>query len=178
MKKFVIALLATVLSTQAFAQFEKGTSYVAAGLSGLNISYNSGTKFHFNIDAIAGHFFFDDWMFLGVLGFDHSKDTNIFKLGVGARYYITQNGIHLGANVLYGYDSRSDTKHNNFFIGPEVGYTFFLNQHVTIEPAIYYNISLNNFSGSSEVGLRIGIGYFFNNGKRAPKPAAPVAANN
>ena len=43
----------------------------------------------------------------------------------------------------------------------EVGYAFFLNRHVTIEPALYYKMSLHDFSGNSTVGLRIGFGYYF-----------------
>ena len=50
---------------------------------------------------------------------------------------------------------------NNVQICPEVGYTFFLNRFVTLEPSVYYNISLNNFSDGSKVGLRLGFGFFF-----------------
>ena len=166
MKKLAIILFAILFTIPSFAQFEKGKSYVATRLSGLDLSYNSGSKFKFNIDAVAGHFFFDEVMFLGIVGYEHTKASDVFRLGVGARYYIIQNGLHIGANFHYRYDNSSVNRHNNWLLGPEIGYTFFLNQHVTIEPSIYYNMSLNNFSGDSEVGLRIAFGYFFNCGKK------------
>lgn len=165
MKKVFFILFAAILSTQTYAQFEKDKSYLSLNTNSFNLNYNSGTKWHFNLDAHAGHFFFDDVMFLGKIGYDHTNKQNVFRVGVGARYYITQNGLHIGANAEYRYNDASENKHNNWFLGPEIGYTFFLNQYLTIEPALYYNISLNNFEGDSEVGLRIGFGFFFDHKK-------------
>ena len=42
--------------------------------------------------------------------------------------------------------------------GVEVGYAFFINRTVTIEPAIYYDQSFKKHSDYSTVGFRIGIG--------------------
>jgi hypothetical protein len=43
-----------------------------------------------------------------------------------------------------------------------VGYAYFLNRTVTIEPELYFNLSTKDFDRSS-YGLRIGIGiYLFN----------------
>ena len=43
----------------------------------------------------------------------------------------------------------------------EVGYAFFLNRYLTVEPAIYYKMSLDDFSDKSTVGLRVGFGFYF-----------------
>ncbi|MCF0182768.1 MAG: hypothetical protein HUK01_00320 [Bacteroidaceae bacterium] len=161
MKKLAIILFAILFAAPSFAQFEKGKTYLATRLSGLDLSYNSGSKFKLNLDVLGGHFFFDEVMFVGILGYEHTKVADMFRIGVGARYYIRQNGLHVGATFQYRYDNTSDNRHNNWLLGPEIGYTFFLNRHVTIEPSIYYNMSLNNFSGDSEVGLRLAFGYFF-----------------
>jgi hypothetical protein len=43
----------------------------------------------------------------------------------------------------------------------EVGYAFFVNKNITIEPAVYYKMSLADFSDNSTVGLKIGFGFYF-----------------
>lgn len=50
---------------------------------------------------------------------------------------------------------------NNIRIPIEIGYTFYLNHYLAIEPAIYSKMSLNNFSDGTEFGLKIGFGFFF-----------------
>ena len=59
MKKIFIALLLAAVSLGASAQFEKGTKYVGASLTGLNISYSSGEKFGLGLEATGGYFFAD-----------------------------------------------------------------------------------------------------------------------
>ena len=43
--------------------------------------------------------------------------------------------------------------------GAEVGYAFFINRSVTIEPAVYYNHSFKSCDYST-VGLKIGLGIY------------------
>ena len=45
--------------------------------------------------------------------------------------------------------------------GIELGYAFFINDKVTIEPAVYYDQSLKEHSTYSTVGLKVGIGLYF-----------------
>ena len=44
---------------------------------------------------------------------------------------------------------------------PEIGYAFFLNKTVTIEPVIYYNYSLTKPSDYSKFGVKVGLGFYF-----------------
>lgn len=44
--------------------------------------------------------------------------------------------------------------------GVEIGYAFFINRHVTIEPAVYYEQSFKDHSKFSNVGLRLGLGIY------------------
>ena len=44
--------------------------------------------------------------------------------------------------------------------GIEVGYAFFLNKNVTIEPAIYYDQSFKNHSDYSKIGFKLGLGVY------------------
>ena len=52
-------------------------------------------------------------------------------------------------------------RENNIRIPIEIGYTFYLNQHIAIEPSVYTKLSLNDFNDGTEFGLRIGLGYYF-----------------
>ena len=44
--------------------------------------------------------------------------------------------------------------------GAEAGYAFFLTRTVTIEPAVYYDLSFKD-SDLSKFGLKVGFGFYF-----------------
>ena len=158
-KKLFTIALALFTTLGAHAQFEKDKAYVGASLSGIDLSYNGAKKLNLGVQANAGYFLVDNWMLMGELGCDISSSDDVdskFKLGVGGRYYMEQNGIYLGVNCKYvhagGYD--------DFMPGVEVGYAFFLNGTVTVEPAIYYDQSFKSHKDFSTIGLRLGIGIY------------------
>ena len=164
MKKTIVILLCSLLSTlSSVAQdynppFGKDKVYVGASLTGLNLNYNSNEKWRLGLDARCGWFFDDNWMLTGTVGIDtryHNYDT--FTVGAGSRYYIEQNGLYLGAGANYVHFDGTDDFRPTF----QLGYAFFLNGTVTIEPEIYYNQSLKNHSDFSGFGLRLGIGLYF-----------------
>ena len=158
-KTFFTAILAVMSIASASAQFEKGQFYGGASASGLGISYSETTKFAFGLDALAGYTFADNWMVLAELGFNyHNSETQSLSIGGRCRYYIVQNGIFLclGAKYQHAFENYDD-----FFITPEVGYSFFLNRHVTLEPSVYYNMSLSDFGDKSRFGIKVGFGFFF-----------------
>ena len=158
MKKIILCALVAMCSIAASAQFEAGKAYFNVSSTGVGLSYSKCEKLNFDLAATAGCFLAQDWMAYGRVGYDHRYHSDNVALGLGVRYYIEQNGIHLGFGGLYEHVTSSI---NNLYITPEVGYTFFLNQYLTIEPAIYYNVSLNDFSDGSKIGARLGFGFFF-----------------
>lgn len=159
-------MLLTFVSLTSFAQFEKGTKYVNLSLSGLNMSYSKNSKFTFGLDATAGYFIENAWMIYGRFGYDHqyvkgdNNDVNNVNIAVGGRYYIMQNGLYLNLGLKYEHMG-SGASMNNIDLCPEIGYCFYLNHYISIEPAIYYDCCLNHFSDGSKVGLRIGAGFYF-----------------
>lgn len=159
MKKVIMLFAALLLTISASAQFEKNKTYVGASLSGLNLSYNGSNELGFGVNAMAGKFVADNLMLYWTAGYDHpGKDTDdYFTVGVGGRYYITQNGIFLGANAKYVH---ANSSYNDVMPGVEVGYAFFISHTVTIEPAIYYQQSFKDHSDYSTVGLRVGFGIY------------------
>ena len=44
---------------------------------------------------------------------------------------------------------------------PEVGYCFYVNNYLSIEPSVYCNLCFNRFSEGTEVGLKLGMGFYF-----------------
>lgn len=162
MKKMFLSLIMALVCLTASAQFEARKWYVNTSMSGLGLSYNKNGGFKFGLDATGGYFFAPAWMVTGRFGYNHpGDDMNELEIGAGCRYYIVQNGLSLGLQLSYGHTNVGEAKANHGYLTPEIGYTFFLNRHVTIEPAVYYKMCLDEFADASTVGLRIGFGYFF-----------------
>nr|WP_315347333.1 hypothetical protein [Hoylesella enoeca] len=161
MKKKIVLLMATLLLTlTAHAQFEEEKTYVGGSLTGLNLNYNGMDKLNLGVQAQAGYFIEDNWMVLVQAALQHSGNKTVadnVSIGVGARYYIVQNGLYLGANckLIHAYHS-----YNDLMPGVELGYAFFVSRTVTIEPAIYYDQSFKSHKDYSTIGLKIGIGVY------------------
>ena len=154
----MLILVAIMTSVSGFAQFEGGKAYVGASLSGVGLSYNGSEKGCFGIQAKGGYLFQDNWMVTGQVEYDKKNDIpSTVSLGVGARYYIVQNGLYLGASVNYRHAGDS---FDDFMPGVQVGYAFFLSRTVTVEPEIYYDQSFKNHSDYSTIGIRIGVGVY------------------
>lgn len=161
MRKKIFAIAIALLSTlTASAQFESGKTYVGGSLTGFNMKYTGSDKLSLGVQAQAGYFVADDILLLGQVGYDHSGNKSVhdkYNVAVGGRYYIEQNGIYLGVNCKYVH---ADRNFNDIMPGVEVGYAFFVNNSVTVEPAVYYDQSFKNHSDYSTIGLRIGVGVY------------------
>lgn len=159
MNKRIISLMvmAMVVTLSANAQFEKEKYYIGASLSNLSLSYNGADETSFGLGAKAGYLFDDDLMVTAQLEYDKKHgQSSYFKAGVGARYYIVQNGLYIGLSAHYLHSSNFD----DFQPGIQLGYAFFLSRTVTIEPELYYDQSLKDHGDYSTVGIRIGFGVY------------------
>ena len=176
MKKFLLGCMMALCAISANAQFEAGTKYLNLSTSSLSLSYSKNDKMRLDFGLTGGLFVANDWMLYVVADYNHKQlmytDYEIthngknvtrvwqdeYQVGLGGRYYIEQNGIYLGLGLQFAH---TESNYNNLFLTPEIGYAFFLNQYVTIEPAVYYHMSINDFSGGSKVGLKLGFGFYF-----------------
>lgn len=158
MKKILLIMCLLFGTLTANAQFAQGTKYVSASLSGLGLSYSSNQKFRLGVDATAGYFMADCLMLKGNVTYNHTKEIDDISVGAGLRYYFDQCGVFMGAGADYVHYTPSD---NDVQIPVEVGYAFFVNRFITIEPSLYYKMSLDSFSQKSTVGVRIGLGFYF-----------------
>lgn len=157
MKKIVFLLFFALTANLVHAQFEQGTKFINTSLTGLNMQFNK--DFKLGVEARAGYFFTDDWALTAAAGVDYGNSTlNSFFGSAGVRYYIEQNGLFLGVNAKYVH---KDGGYNDIMPGVELGYCFFLNKSVTIEPSLYYDISTKDSNNFSECGLKVGFSYYF-----------------
>lgn len=155
MKKLGLLLVVIAVSLTASAQFEQGKAYLGASFSGFDIS-SQAKKFHFGLDAKAGYLFADNLMAAALVGYNHLEDTpDVLTLGVGARYYIVQNGLYIGASLKYNHTDG----YNDVLPGVQLGYAFFISRTVTIEPELYIDFSTKKFENSA-YGLGVGIGVY------------------
>lgn len=163
MKKIFIALLLAAVSLGASAQFQKGTKYVNASLTGFGLDYHKAGGFHIGIGAGGGYFIADSWALLGQLGWDHQDGANEFEIGFNARYYLKNNGLFFTGGLKYGaFNPGGDEPvSRNIYLTPEIGYCFYLNNHVSIEPSVFLDMSMNHFSDFTKVGLKLSFGYYF-----------------
>lgn len=155
----MLFVAAMIVSLCASAQFQEGKGYLGASLTGLDLHYNSQDGFNIGIEGKAGYFPWDNVMVLASVDAVHNGSKAVadhITVGAAGRYYITQNGLYLGAGVKFLHANHS---YNDMMPGLEVGYAFFLNRSVTIEPAIYYDQSFKK-SDYSTVGLKVGIGIY------------------
>lgn len=159
MKKIMIVLAMLTMTLAANAQFEKGKKYIGASLTGLDLSYNGSRETSFGFQGKVGYFIEDCWLINAMIGYDKpGKDIKgVFQIGAGARYYILQNGLYGGLNAKGVFSSG----YNDIMPGIELGYSFFINDKITIEPAIYYDQSLKRHSDYSTIGLKVGLGIYF-----------------
>ncbi len=162
-KLFACLLLVLATTVSANAQFEKNKWYVNASLTGLNLSHSKseGTNFGF---AMAGGAFVADNLAI-LLNFkgqyvEHGFDET--SVGAQGRYYFASCGVYGGLGMTYKHlTSSGNFKKNLVCFTPEVGYAFFLGRNLTIEPAVYYDISLDETSEYSKLGFKIGFGLYF-----------------
>ena len=171
MKKTILTLLCAVCALAVNAQsytnkpyqertpFYEGKFYVATGFSGLDMRFNDLEKWNLDVSAKAGYLFQDNWMVVAQAGYDWRQKThNAFTAGAGLRYYIEQNGLYVGLGANYVHNNHD---YDDLMPNINVGYAFFLNRTVTIEPEVYYNQSLKNHGDYSGFGFRIGFGIYF-----------------
>ncbi len=158
MKKILLCALLLLFGINAKAQFEAGTKYLGISSTGLGLSYSTSEKFRLNLEATAGYFVADKVLLKANVGYDHTKNIDDFSAGLGGRYYFVENGIFMGAGAEYvHYTSNS----NDLMVPVEVGYAFYLNHYIAIEPSVYYKMSMDSFSKKSTVGLKVGFGFYF-----------------
>ena len=114
--------------------------------AGANAQFQAGTKY---IGASASN-----------LGLSYSTAEKFrFGLNASAGYFVMDK-IMVKADVGYNHTNHVDDL-TDLQIPVEVGYCFYLNHYISVEPSLYYKMSVDDFSDKSTVGFKIGFGFYF-----------------
>ena len=161
MKKLALAICLLLASIAAQAQFEKGTMILNPSVTGLDFSYSKNDDAKFGIGAQAGTFLADGFALMVNAGADWSQPVDIYTLGTGARCYFNTTGVYIGGGLDWERRRYKGGGHNNDWgLGIEAGYAYFLSRTVTIEPAVYYKWRFDD-SDNSRFGIKVGFGFYF-----------------
>lgn len=161
MKKLMWMVCLLVVSMTAKAQFEEGKKIVNPSLTGVGLSYSKYEEARFGFQVQGGTFLMDNVALMLTAGADWSEPKDKYTLGVGGRYYFDTCGIYVGAGLkLNRYNWKEEKDLTNFAFCIESGYAFFLSRTITIEPAVYYDLSFKD-SDYSKFGLKLGFGFYF-----------------
>lgn len=180
MKKLIFPVLtALLITTSSQAQdtptaLQKGKWMVETNLNPFSSIGTTGLLYNktknteaWGIGGEAGYFVIDQLAIKAGIGYNKSKmdliglsiDNKSFNYTVGAKYYII-NAIPV--QVDFGGIKVNDAKQNLIF-GGQVGYAWFINDNITIEPQIRYNLSNgdNGYQNDNVFSARIGFSLHF-----------------
>jgi hypothetical protein len=165
MKKMIFIICLLLTSLEASAQFEKNSWVVNPTITGVDYSYNDANKNHFGFSAQGGAFVMNNIALLLKLEGDWTKTIDTYSVGAGGRYYFSNIGIYVGSGLYFtrwAYSNNREQQGHKDEYGLTVdwGYAFFLSRTVTIEPAVYYDLSFKD-SDLSKFGLKLGFGFYF-----------------
>lgn len=136
--------------------FGSGAAHGAS--TGFGLSSTDGSTI-WSMGFEGGYFVIDDLALKAGLGYTDFDGSSLFSYKFGAKYYInSQIPVQLdltGASI-------KDAAENPLWVGIQGGYAVFLNEYVSIEPGLRYNISLNDqFSEDGVLELRVGFAIYF-----------------
>lgn len=149
-----------LFSVISFAQTNQGNSFVGIRATDLGFSnYNKVTTYGVGVQG--GHFVQKNLAIVGELAYSAvsapNYNANDWNYGAGVKYYI-DNVLPVQVDWNGSTGNFSNPSKSN--LGFSLGYAYFPNKQISVEPTLKYNVSLNNnykntFSGG------IGVNYFF-----------------
>jgi len=161
MKKLIFGLCLLCMSVAAKAQFEQGKWIVNPSVTGLNLSHSSFEDTRFGVSGQVGAFVIDNTALMVGVGGDWTETIDTYYASVGGRYYFQTTGIYLGAGLkTKHWKPESSGSVTDFAAFAEAGYAFFITKTITLEPAVYYDLSFKD-GDYSKFGLKVGFGLYF-----------------
>ena len=163
-KLLVVAMMAFGLAVNAQesnGQTSKGkfvieanTGSASTGNTSFSLASSDGnTAWAVGLDG--GYFVMDNLAVKAGLGYADSGVSDVFTYKVGAEYYIMGN-IPVGVDFTGSSFSGGSTN----WIGLQGGYALFLGEHVSVKPAVRYNIGLEDGQNGVFQGL-VGFALYF-----------------
>ncbi|MBT8209409.1 MAG: hypothetical protein KJP14_02680 [Eudoraea sp.] len=126
--------------------------------TGFGLSSSDGSTV-WSMGFEGGYFVIDDLALKAGLGYTDLDGFTLFSYKFGAKYYINSQ---IPVQIDLTGASIQDAAENPLWVGLQGGYAVFLNDFVSIEPGLRYNISLNDqFSEDGILELRVGFALYF-----------------
>ncbi len=176
MKKILFTFLVTigfvaVTTAQDGIQTDEGswlievnTGFGGDGLAAHSAStgfslISGGDTTIWGIGAEGGYFVIDDLALKAGLGYADFDGLTVFTYKFGAKYYVISS---IPFQVDITGSSIQDAPENALWLGLQGGYAIFLSDHISVEPGLRYNLSLNeDFSDEGIFEFRIGFALHF-----------------
>jgi hypothetical protein len=159
MRKFLLSMLFFMgISGAAHTQIEAGTM-MAGGSAYFNHYRNSDLDVKSNSLMISPQFglaFADNFVAGAWFSFSSFSEVSSWSVAPFLRYYAKNAFVQL----QYGYSRTGDIGQSVF--GADLGYAMFLNDNVSLEPALYYNQYFNDGLAGADLGIKIGFQIYFN----------------
>lgn len=154
MKKLLLLVaIATITFTSAQTDegslfLEVNTAFGAASGSNTGFSLRSDkvgdeTFTRYNLGVEGGYFIMDGLAIKAGFGFGDTGaegDSSVFSYKIGAKYYLMEK---FPLQLNYNGASYAGLDENPSYVGLQGGYAWFLNDNVSIEPGLAYNLSMN-----------------------------------
>jgi hypothetical protein len=134
---------------------EANTGSWATGNTSFSLMTTDGnTSWSVGLDG--GYFISDDLAIKAGFGYSDSGASDIFTYKVGAKYYVGSQ-FPIGAD----FTGISNDNFDATWIGLQGGYAWFVGKNVSIEPAIRYNITLDEAKADSAFQALVGFALHF-----------------
>jgi len=120
---------------------EANTGNAVLGTTGIYFTSQDGES-TFNVGLDGGYFVMDDLAVKAGLGYGTNSltDISVFSYRLGAKYYVKSM---IPVTLDFTGASIEDANENPLWLGIGAGYAWFIGDHVSIEPGLRYNVSLN-----------------------------------
>lgn len=133
---------------------EANTGAATTGSTAFSLTSVDGNTM-WNVGLDGGYFVMDNLAVKAGLGYGDTGESDAFSYKIGAEYYI--NGQ---IPVEVDFTGTSFTGNSVNWLGLQAGYAWFLGEHVSVKPAVRYNIGLEDGQKGAFQGL-IGFSLFF-----------------
>ena len=134
---------------------EANTGSWATGNTSFSLlSVDGNTAWSIGLEG--GYFIMDDLALKVGLGYSDDSVDNAFNYKLGAKFYIASQfpvGIDFTGTSSDGYDAS--------WVGLQAGYAWFVSDTVSIEPALRYNVTLDENKADSAFQALIGFALHF-----------------
>lgn len=175
-KVFLVVMVVIGTVFQAKAQdgspTSKGKYLIEAntgfGGGALGVGHTANTSFGlvsvdgttiWSVGGEGGYFVADDLAVKVGLGYTDTEGSNVFTYKLGAKYYINST---IPVQLDFTGASIKDNDENPLWMGIQGGYAVFLNDFISVEPGLRYNLSLNkDFTEEGILEFRIGFALHF-----------------